>query len=109
MLRGWRQLPRRARVAAILTDIIRREIVFAAANEARVEIQLDAVRPFGSSAFAPPVLLYGMADDLRADRARSVPNAATGRIVLCGGAGAGDRKSTRLNSSHRCISHAVFC
>src|SRR5437762_5040619 len=25
----------------------------------------------------------------------------------CGGAG--DRKSTRLNSSHRCISYAVFC
>jgi len=22
---------------------------------------------------------------------------------------AGDRKSTRLNSSHRCISYAVFC
>src|SRR5437879_12534230 len=27
---------------------------------------------------------------------------------LCIGAG-GDRKSTRLNSSHRCISYAVFC
>src|ERR1017187_6559910 len=25
------------------------------------------------------------------------------------GAGDGDRKSTRLNSSHRCISYAVFC
>src|SRR5437763_16269790 len=24
-------------------------------------------------------------------------------------AGGGDRKSTRLNSSHRCISYAVFC
>src|SRR5437762_12399621 len=24
-------------------------------------------------------------------------------------AGEGDRKSTRLNSSHRCISYAVFC
>src|SRR5436189_3090445 len=24
-------------------------------------------------------------------------------------AGLGDRKSTRLNSSHRCISYAVFC
>ena len=23
--------------------------------------------------------------------------------------GTGDRKSTRLNSSHRCISYAVFC
>src|SRR5437879_13607681 len=28
---------------------------------------------------------------------------------LRGGRGAGDRKSTRLNSSHRCISYAVFC
>src|SRR5437763_8615731 len=26
-----------------------------------------------------------------------------------GGHGKGDRKSTRLNSSHRCISYAVFC
>src|ERR1017187_10676494 len=26
-----------------------------------------------------------------------------------GGAGTTDRKSTRLNSSHRCISYAVFC
>src|SRR5437764_7855372 len=26
-----------------------------------------------------------------------------------GGVGAKDRKSTRLNSSHRCISYAVFC
>src|SRR5437879_11549991 len=25
------------------------------------------------------------------------------------GQGLGDRKSTRLNSSHRCISYAVFC
>src|SRR5437879_10010188 len=25
------------------------------------------------------------------------------------GGGKGDRKSTRLNSSHRCISYAVFC
>src|SRR5437764_2866294 len=30
---------------------------------------------------------------------------------LCGGpaASGADRKSTRLNSSHRCISYAVFC
>src|SRR5437764_3090572 len=30
-------------------------------------------------------------------------------IVLVHGAWAEDRKSTRLNSSHRCISYAVFC
>src|SRR5437879_1273951 len=31
------------------------------------------------------------------------PRAATGKLIV------GDRKSTRLNSSHRCISYAVFC
>src|SRR5437867_12075892 len=37
--------------------------------------------------------------------------ATKGTIVIVGtGAGAeGDRKSTRLNSSHRTISYAVFC
>src|SRR5437762_10898659 len=32
----------------------------------------------------------------------------TGSGLLLG-SGDGDRKSTRLNSSHRCISYAVFC
>src|SRR5437762_10756801 len=31
-------------------------------------------------------------------------DSSTGVLAL-----AGDRKSTRLNSSHRCISYAVFC
>src|SRR5437762_6952229 len=30
-------------------------------------------------------------------------------MVIAGGALLVDRKSTRLNSSHRCISYAVFC
>src|SRR5437762_5247884 len=30
-------------------------------------------------------------------------------IVADSGSAAKDRKSTRLNSSHRCISYAVFC
>src|SRR5436189_1550784 len=30
-------------------------------------------------------------------------------VAPAGGAARGDRKSTRLNSSHRCISYAVFC
>src|SRR5437879_7889007 len=30
-------------------------------------------------------------------------------VVEAGGAVDEDRKSTRLNSSHRCISYAVFC
>src|SRR5437879_11168255 len=29
--------------------------------------------------------------------------------LMAAGVGCGDRKSTRLNSSHRCISYAVFC
>src|SRR5437763_9456170 len=31
------------------------------------------------------------------------------RAAILDGAAGGDRKSTRLNSSHRCISYAVFC
>src|SRR5436189_4349514 len=31
------------------------------------------------------------------------------RTRLCGRSVVPDRKSTRLNSSHRCISYAVFC
>src|SRR3712207_8964501 len=34
---------------------------------------------------------------------------AGGRSLVRGGAGASDRKSTRLNSSHANISYAVFC
>src|SRR5437763_2222235 len=30
-------------------------------------------------------------------------------LISAGFAGEPDRKSTRLNSSHRCISYAVFC
>src|SRR5437762_9756932 len=35
----------------------------------------------------------------------------TGAVITTGGLGptSEDRKSTRLNSSHRCISYAVFC
>jgi len=48
---------RRAPVAAILTNAVRSEVVLAAANEARLVLQLDAVRPFGSPAFASSVFL----------------------------------------------------
>src|SRR5690554_7420207 len=37
------------------------------------------------------------------------PFAKGGKVGLFGGAGVGDRKSTRLNSSHVRISYAVFC
>src|SRR5256885_10576634 len=42
----------------------------------------------------------------RAARGRSAPRRARGRGHA---PGAGDRKSTRLNSSHLVISYAVFC
>src|SRR5437879_8119688 len=35
--------------------------------------------------------------------------ACQGGTPNCSVSTAGDRKSTRLNSSHRCISYAVFC
>src|SRR5437762_9580491 len=47
------------------------------------------------------------------ERGHGVAELTARRIVLQGDAddagAAGDRKSTRLNSSHRCISYAVFC
>src|SRR5437879_10422990 len=39
----------------------------------------------------------------------SLVNDATGLLALEFGVEDIDRKSTRLNSSHRCISYAVFC
>src|SRR5437763_9449694 len=43
-------------------------------------------------------------------RARSPTRAIDPRAPrACAAPGRGDRKSTRLNSSHRCISYAVFC
>jgi len=47
-----------------LADSIRREVVLTAANEARLVLQLDAVRPFGRSAFAASVRLCGMPDKI---------------------------------------------
>jgi len=55
---------RRAPIAAILADSICREVVRAAANEARLVLQLDAVRPFGSPAFAASVLLHRVPDKI---------------------------------------------
>src|SRR5437764_2431840 len=46
------------------------------------------------------------------DRLHRVPatrGAGLGPHLLRAIRGVGDRKSTRLNSSHRCISYAVFC
>src|SRR5436189_1635226 len=46
----------------------------------------------------PPALRH-RAEQVHHARGRAAPGAGWG----------GDRKSTRLNSSHRCISYAVFC
>src|SRR2546422_7821931 len=39
----------------------------------------------------------------------SVYDPSSNRLIVFGGCSAGDRKSTRLNSSHGYISYAVFC
>src|SRR3712207_8091559 len=46
-----------------------------------------------------------------ADRSRlkATNGAATSRLASCDDTHTGDRKSTRLNSSHANISYAVFC
>src|SRR5437879_6664399 len=41
--------------------------------------------------------------------ARDTASKAGQGAVVCSPYDAEDRKSTRLNSSHRCISYAVFC
>src|SRR5437762_10783523 len=44
------------------------------------------------------------ADDVIGALAKQAEAAGLDTVIL-----SGDRKSTRLNSSHRCISYAVFC
>src|SRR5437879_9019108 len=43
------------------------------------------------------------------DGGASVRQPPNGSRLSCGREARRDRKSTRLNSSHRCISYAVFC
>src|SRR3712207_8628524 len=45
----------------------------------------------------------------REDRVRLVPRVRPARAAVRAQQGRGDRKSTRLNSSHANISYAVFC
>src|SRR5437879_11603758 len=49
--------------------------------------------------------VLGVAPAAAAERANALTD---DEVQQLGGRG-GDRKSTRLNSSHRCISYAVFC
>src|SRR5437764_13163928 len=68
-------------------------------------------RPPRSTLFPYTTLFRSHARRAARDGALSGGN-LEGRKVFCGWGGpilARDRKSTRLNSSHRCISYAVFC
>src|SRR5437764_6365465 len=78
------------------------------------------IRAPPSSPLFPYTTLFrsDLAHDLGQGRARddAVLHDVVGRDAAHGGEGGlatspdrGDRKSTRLNSSHRCISYAVFC
>src|SRR3712207_7915774 len=59
----------------------------------------------------PQVGLVAAADHGRAhlQRVRAAVAADQAHVGLTDGSAAGDRKSTRLNSSHANISYAVFC
>src|SRR5437763_13401801 len=46
---------------------------------------------------------------LRASLPRQSANGRSACVLRGDGVHGADRKSTRLNSSHRCISYAVFC
>src|SRR5437879_9934362 len=66
------------------------------------------------SEFGAPELeeeVGGSVDHLRRleEAGRAVAHAEKAQHALHAVEIAGDRKSTRLNSSHRCISYAVFC
>src|SRR5437762_5485822 len=75
-------------------------------HAARLNVQDVITRiPLGEDGFSAPILHdlprkpLGVEERLRVER---------GRGSRCG-AGGLDRKSTRLNSSHRCIAYAAFC
>src|SRR5437762_6585654 len=64
----------------------------------------------GAELFAVQPEVIGVAEHLLEDEARLVQVAhARQALDIPEGAHREDRKSTRLNSSHRCISYAVFC
>src|SRR5690348_17646728 len=76
------------------------------------------MRPPPRSTLFPYTTLFRSRDAVLGDRVRLPAEALPRRVPLSGaralralGAGAdgGDRKSTRLNSSHPSISYAVFC
>src|SRR2546430_8623788 len=73
-------------------------------------------RPPRSTLFPYTTLFRSMLREIAAGIAHAGERAGVKLIVLdsackvfCGGIDIGDRKSTRLNSSHSQISYAVFC
>src|SRR5438105_12726915 len=72
-------------------------------------------RPPRSTLFPYTTLFRSLAggEDLIHIMAYRIGNDGPGDVVKCGASrgrpGTGDRKSTRLNSSHEWISYAVFC
>src|SRR3712207_8256321 len=66
---------------------------------------------FRSALPAPALRQHGRLRARRAGRRRAEPAGGAGGPPLAhaGRTGGRDRKSTRLNSSHANISHAVFC
>src|SRR5437764_10064987 len=78
-------------------------------------------RPPRSTLFPYTTLFRSSRPCCRPDRRRSPPRRTTRyrpppdpfrvaqRLLLRSSPASTDRKSTRLNSSHRCISYAVFC
>src|SRR5437762_4245658 len=65
-------------------------------------------RPPRSTLF-PYTTLFRSAGLLRGGPRPAGPRACACRVLGRARPRRGDRKSTRLNSSHRCISYAVFC
>src|SRR5437879_11604993 len=67
----------------------------------------DALLAEGYSVIAVDNLLTGKASNL--DHLARESRFELQQLDICEPFDCGDRKSTRLNSSHRCISYAVFC
>src|SRR5690625_5930088 len=65
--------------------------------EPAAELSSEEVRRYSRHLIIPDVGMLGQ---------RRLKNA---KVLVVGGGGLGDRKSTRLNSSHVAISYAVFC
>src|SRR5437764_5939098 len=69
------------------------------------------ILPPPRSTLFPYTTLFRSAGDVSAERAAQGLSGQPLGVVECriGRTADRDRKSTRLNSSHRCISYAVFC